>query len=227
MGRTSPYVLGRRGTDIAEPTAYGVYWGIRAALNHRSGSDRDLCGVRVAVQGLGEVGMRLCRLLERAGAQLVVADRDAVRVAMAVAEFGATAVRPADVLTADVDVVTPCALGGVLTGPVIERMRATVVAGAANNQLADPGSAQLLAERGILYAPDYVVNAGGVINNAALLAGPENYDRHEVLRKARGIHDTLLEVFRIAALDGVGVTAAADRLARARMMNVAVTVDRR
>lgn len=150
------------GGDPGPFTAYGVFAGIRTAVEHKLGR-KDLVGVTVAVQGLGDVGYYLCRFLHEAGAQLFVADLDDKRIARVVDECGATAVDPSQVVAMDVDVFAPCAMGGVLN----ESIRAKIVAGSANNQQRDEinnTESKMLAARGILYAPDYVINAGGLIS---------------------------------------------------------------
>src|SRR5262245_25417678 len=140
-------------------TAHGVYLGLKAALAYRKGSDR-VSGARVAVQGLGSVGWSLCQQLHAEGALLTVADIDGSKVKNAQAEFAATVAAPNDTVQADADIFAPCALGNALTEASIPGLKATIVAGSANNQLATHGCAKLLMERGVLYAPDYVINAG-------------------------------------------------------------------
>ena len=154
------------GGDPSPATAEGVLLGMKAAVRARLGFP-DLEGIRVAVQGLGNVGYALCRMLNAAGARLVVTDIDQAAVERAVTEFGALAVAPDEILARDVDVFAPCALGGVLTAESVEGLQASVVAGSANNQLLTPEVAGILRMRGVLYAPDYVINAGGVISVAA------------------------------------------------------------
>ena len=149
-------------------TAHGVFLGLQAALRHQRGT-HELDGIRVAVQGLGSVGLALAAELHRRGARLTVADIDAARLEQARARFDAACVGPEEILAADVDIFAPCALGGVLSGDTIPALKASIVAGSANNQLARHDDAGRLRERGILYAPDYVINAGGLINVAASL----------------------------------------------------------
>ncbi len=169
LSQHTPYVsgLGRDGIggDPSPKTAYGVFLGLKAAVQERLGVEH-LYGVKVAVQGLGSVGLSLCHWLARAGADLVVADISRQRVEMAVHKYDAHVVSTAQIGLADVDVFAPCALGGVVTQELAERMPARVVAGAANNQLADVQAGQILFDRGVLYAPDFVINAGGVISVA-------------------------------------------------------------
>jgi leucine dehydrogenase len=213
MRGTTPHMVGEAGGDSSEPAAYGVFAGIRAAVEHRLERE-DLGGLIVAVQGLGQVGYILCRYLHEAGAGLVVTDVHEEAVRRAVEEFGAKAVGIEEVYDQEVDVFSPCALGGVISDATLSRLKAGIVAGAANNQLASPKLDAALAERGVLYAPDYVVNAGGVINNAMQL---EDYDRERVMRLSGKIHVTLLEVFRRADAEGIPTGRAADLIAEERM----------
>ncbi len=170
IARRSRFVLGRSSGagDLGPMTAEGVLVGLKVALRHRFGSE-DLQGVRIAVQGLGAVGLPLAERLAAAGAQLFVADLDANRVARAVERTGARPVAPHAVVEAPVDVLAPCALGGVIGPAEVGLLRCALVAGAANNPLATPETARLLHRRGILFAPDYVINAGGVIAATAEL----------------------------------------------------------
>ena len=195
IARETAHVAGRSGRsgDPSPVTAHGVLAGIRAAAAHRFGGD-GLDGVRVAVQGLGSVGMALAGHLHEAGAKLTVTDISEARVAEAAARFGATASDLEGIYDADADIFAPCALGAVLNDGTVPRLRAGIVAGAANNQLAEDRHGEALRARGILYAPDYVVNAGGVINVSCEVAGP--YDRDAALAKVSAIGPTLAEVFR-------------------------------
>lgn len=174
-------------------TAHGVFLGIKAALRHRRGTDA-LTGICVAVQGLGSVGRSLGEKLHREGAGLVVADLDSARVEKARLAFGARAVGPDEIIGADADVFAPCALGGIISPETIPLLKAEIVAGSANNQLARHEDARLLMERGILYAPDYVINAGGLINVAVELS-PEGYRRETAVSKVAAIQETLSDIF--------------------------------
>ncbi len=169
MARRSRYVSGLGedgiGGDPSPKTAYGVFLGLKTAVQYRLGVEH-LHGIRVAVQGLGNVGMSLCHWLARAGAELYVTDIDAGRVREAVERFGATGILPDALLDTPVEVFAPCALGGVIDDAVASTISAQVIAGAANNQLTDPGCGDTLAARGIVYAPDFVINAGGVVSVA-------------------------------------------------------------
>ena len=182
------------GGDPSPWTALGVFHGIEAAVAARLGRN-SLAGITVAVQGVGHVGVYLCRLLHEAGAELLVADvnRDSLRTLCD--ELPAEVVDPRDILFADADVLAPCALGNVLNSETIPRIRATVVAGAANNQLASSEDGFRLADRGILYAPDYVINAGGVISVAREYLGDSTEDqvRTEVCRIPERLHAIFAE----------------------------------
>jgi leucine dehydrogenase len=192
-------------------TAYGVFLGIRAALEWRFGSD-DVDGRTVAVQGVGAVGSALCRRLAEAGAKLVVADQREERVEQMVDEFGATAVSESEILRTPADVFAPCALGAVVNDHSIDALRCAIVAGAANNVLAEPRHGRELFQRGLLYAPDYVINAGGIINVSAEFA-EGGYDEPEALRRIERIPQALKEVWAISKAEKISASDAADRLA--------------
>lgn len=200
--------------DPSPMTAIGVEASIETICARLFGS-RSLAGRSIAVVGLGHVGARLAERCAKAGAQLVLADVDASKRALA-ERLGARWTTPARALTAKVDVVAPCALGGVLSAASVPRLRCRAIAGAANNQLTEERVAELLARRGILWAPDFVVNAGGVINLAVELR-PEGYDPAAARREARAIGDTLAQVLDAAETDGVTPLAAANALAERRM----------
>jgi len=215
IGEVTAHVAGTRADNADDPspaTAWGVYHGIRAALRHRHGT-ASLDGVRVAVQGTGNVGRRLCRHLADAGAELAVADADRGAAEAVAAETGAVVREPGAILAEPADVLAPCALGAVLDDTTIPALRCGIVAGAANNQLAEDRHAAMLAARGVLYAPDYAINAGGVINLS--YRGPA-YDRAAAFAHVERIHDTLLEIFDRAAREGPTTAAAADRVAESR-----------
>jgi leucine dehydrogenase len=190
--------------STAPATAVGVFHGIRASVRHAL--DRDLDGVRVLVQGFGAVGSRLAQQLRAAGAEVLVSDIDPSRI------DGFEAVDPAAVIGTECDVYAPCAMGGTITATTVEELRCRVVAGAANNQLADPALADRLHERGILYAPDYVINSGGVLHGTGLeLLG---WDHAQLDAALRGLGDTLLELY--ADSDRSPVHAAEALVARRR-----------
>nr|WP_269465771.1 Glu/Leu/Phe/Val dehydrogenase dimerization domain-containing protein [Paenibacillus yonginensis] len=205
--------LGGSGNYTAEMTAYGVYLGIEASLQEAEGS-RSLAGIRVAVQGLGKVGYALCRYLRKAGAELLVSDVNGALTDRAVREFGASAVSPGAIYAQDCEVFAPCALGGVLDRRVLAQLSCRVVAGAANNQLAGPEAAAELKARGILYAPDYTINAGGIIATALELAGSGAED---IRRRVETIGPTLAEVYRLARSAGLDTAQAAGQLAEAKL----------
>jgi leucine dehydrogenase len=200
--------------DPSPWTALGVQMAIEVACGRAFGS-RDVSGRRIAVIGLGHVGGTLARRLAEAGAELVVTDVDERRRGFA-DDIGATWSEPDAALFADVDVVSPCALGGILDDDSVPRLRCRVVAGAANNQLADGSVAQLLVDRGILWAPDFVINAGGIINIAAE-RGPGGYDEERAEREVRAIADTLGHILDEADAEGITPLAAAMAVARRRI----------
>lgn len=216
MGQTTRHVAGlSKGHDASgDPspfTAYGVYMGIKAAVKHKLATD-SLKGVRVAVQGLGNVGSHLCQRLADDGAILTVTDIHADAVQRAVDKFGAMAVAPDRIHAADVDVYAPCALGAVINPRSLPELKAKIVAGGANNQLETDPMGEALRAAGILYAPDYVINGGGIINVSAEVT--QDYDRDSVLRQVERIPVTLTEIFRRADRENRPTSAVADEMAR-------------
>ncbi|WP_205697134.1 Glu/Leu/Phe/Val dehydrogenase [Conexibacter sp. SYSU D00693] len=206
----------RGGSGDPSPfTALGVLAGVEATLEQAHGS-ADVAGRRIAVVGLGHVGLRLAELLAERGAQLVVADIREERRTDA-ERLGATWMAPEDALTAEVDLLAPCALGGVLDHELVPRLRTRAIAGAANNQLADESIADLLHARGVLWAPDFVVNAGGITNIAVELR-PEGYDAGVAVVEVGRIGETLRTVFASAAGGDVTPLTAAMELARRRLV---------
>ncbi|GHE05024.1 amino acid dehydrogenase [Defluviimonas sp. 20V17] len=186
--------------DPSPITARGIFNAIRVTARHRLGTD-DLSGRRVALQGLGHVGAYLAQMLHEAGARLVVTDMDPARVAQAVADFGAEAVPPEAILAVEADILAPCAVGAVLNESTIPALRVAAVAGGANNQLATPEDAARLQARGILYAPDFVANAGGIINVATeilRIADRETF----VAEKLAAAEATLERILASAARSG-------------------------
>ena len=199
---------GRTG-DPSPATAYGVFVGIKACVREQLGRD-ELEGLRVAIQGLGSVGYRLARHLHESGAKLWVTDLHAPAVDRCVKEFGATAV-PADAIAGDdADEFAPCALGAVINDATIGKLKARVVAGAANNQLAEARHDRALMDRGILYAPDYVINAGGIID--IHYEGP-GYDETRVREHLERIGTTLVTVFARSRREQRPTGEVADRMA--------------
>ena len=209
--RGTAHVKGVKGEggDPSPATAFGVFCGIRASVRHRLGKE-TLDGVRVAVQGLGHVGYDLAAQLHAAGATLTVTDIDADALKRAASELGAEVVGLDAIYDADVDVYAPCALGATVNAETIPRLKAKIVAGSANNQLATDADGDALARRGILYAPDYVINAGGVIH--IYHEGPD-YDHERAFAHVGGIGDVLSEIYALADRDGLATHTAADRLA--------------
>ena len=203
---------GRSG-DPSPLTALGTLQAIRAAATEVYG-DGSLNGTHVAVQGLGNVGFHLCELLADEGSRLTVTDIDQERVARVVDLFSADSVAPEDIYSVDADIFAPCALGAVINDDTVPRLKVDVVAGAANNQLAEPGHEHELQSRGILYAPDYVGNAGGLINIYGELRGWA-LDRSR--EKVEEIFGTLCKIFALAREDHTTPAAAADRIAEERI----------
>jgi leucine dehydrogenase len=216
IGQQTRFVTGLPGSggNTSVPTARGVFEGVRAAV-HFNYARENLEGVRVAVQGLGGVGSRLCAHLRDAGAELVVSDIDEAAVRRVVAETEAEAVAPSEILFVDADVLAPCALGAVLDEQTIPKLRTGIVCGGANNQLAKSWHATLLKERGILFAPDYVVNAGGALGGTAQ-AGLITQEQLETSLGAIG--DTLIRVFRIAQERDITTEEAASSLAEEKLL---------
>ncbi|MDV3456037.1 Glu/Leu/Phe/Val dehydrogenase dimerization domain-containing protein [Sphingomonas sp. HF-S4] len=198
------------GGDPSPWTARGVFLAMQAAAARRL--DRGLGECTVAIQGVGHVGSALAGMLHAAGAKLIVADMDAAAVARVSVATGAQTASLSGILTANADIFAPCALGGVLNHASIARLSAKVVCGAANNQLAEPEDGTRLADRGVLYAPDYVVNAGGIINVAAEYLG---WSQAEAAARVEATPARLLAVLDQARARGVASNVAADQLARA------------
>ncbi len=217
----TPYMLGsgERGGDPSPTTAYGVFVGLKAAVRHRLRRD-SLDGVVVAVQGLGHVGYSLCELLRREGAELIVTDIDESAIKRAKTEFGAAAVAIEDIYDVDAEVFAPCALGAILNDETVPRLRVAVVAGAANNQLHADRNGEMLKQHRILYAPDYVINAGGLIA-LSLARTPEGYTAEEALSLTARIGDTLAEIFSRADNEDRPTNAVADSIALERVRSAA------
>ncbi|NNL89662.1 MAG: hypothetical protein HKP25_11380, partial [Marinicaulis sp.] len=183
---------------------------MQAAARHHYGA-ASLEGLRVAILGVGAVGMELARLLHEEGAKLIVADVFQPSLEKAEKEFGAEIMSPEDIIAADVDIFSPCALGGSINENTIDRLQAKIVAGAANNQLRTPNMDQALADRGVLYAPDYVINGMGVISVGLEILGQWTED--EIIRRTDGIGTQLTEIFTRAEKNNVPTGAVADELA--------------
>ncbi len=213
-GETS-HVAGLMGLsgDPSPVTARGVFRAIQATMMRMEKSSR-LAGKTVAIQGVGNVGYHLARELFAAGARLTVADIHPEAVARCVGEFGAAALGPDSIHAVEADVFAPCALGGVLGETSIGELRCRAVVGAANNQLVTEYDGDRLEASGVLYGPDYIANAGGVINGSREILG---WSAKLAQSRVEGIYDTMLEVFRSAAASGITTAQAADRLAERRL----------
>lgn len=223
MAKVTKHVTGTS-TTSGNPspfTAYGVLRGIEAAVEHKLQRNDGLADIRIAIQGLGAVGFDLARRLHGKGAQLHVADINTEAVAKAADMFGATPVDTSKIHTADVDVFSPCALGAVINDDTVGKIQARIVAGSANNQLADDAHGAALAARGILYAPDYVINAGGIIEIAHGVDFGGNHDDVEIYAHLDQIHDTLAEIFQRADAESATTNVIADNMAEERFRIVA------
>ncbi len=206
-----PVAGGAAGGNPGPSTAEGVFVGMRAAVRHKLGRD-GFAGLHVAIQGLGSVGHALAGKLAAAGARLTVADIDTARAAAAAREFGATQVSVDEIMRVPADVLSPCALGAGLTAESIAALNVAVVAGAANNQLATAQDGWRLHSRGILYAPDYVINAGGIINVVAEYLGDGDAD--SVSRRIAAIEGRLTDIFVESDRAREPTDAVADAMAR-------------
>ena len=205
-----PQEDGYRGGDPSPLTALGVFEGTKAAANKAFGSPK-LDGLTITIQGVGHVGYRLAGLLHEAGARLIVADLSQQNVARVEKEFGAKSINPDQVLTTQADILAPCALGGILNKTTIPNLKVKVVAGAANNQLATESDGDRLQDRAILYAPDYVINAGGIISVAA--ERDNNATRATVEAGVRAIGPRTTEIFEQSEATGRPPHEVADELA--------------
>jgi leucine dehydrogenase len=219
--RETEYVTGvhqvHGGSGDPSPfTAYGALQGLLATLNRKFG-DEDVGKYSYAVQGLGHVGMEYVKLLKERGAKIFVTDINKALVDKAVSEYGAEAVGLDDIYDVPADVYSPCALGGTINPQTLPRLKCKVICGAANNQLADNEIGDEVVKRGILYAPDYAVNAGGVMNVALELDG---YNRERAMRMMRTIYHNLARIYEISDRDGIPTYKAADRLAEERIETI-------
>ena len=202
---------GHAGGDPSPKTSFGVFKGIEAAVSFRLGREA-VGGLTVAVQGVGNVGYHLCRFLADAGAKLLVSDIDDARVKRVCEEFGATSVACDEIVACQADVLAPCALGATINAQSIPTLQATIVAGGANNQLETPDDGKRLADAGILYAPDYVINGGGIINVASEYF--DDADDDEVLRRVAEIGPRLTGIFEVAKKSDKPTNEIADEMAR-------------
>jgi len=220
IGSQTKHVVGMAGGsgDPSPMTALGTFTGLKSAVRYRLGKN-DLKGLKVAVQGLGNVGYHLCRHLHEAGAKLYVTDMAADKVDSAAREFGATPVALNAIYDTDAEVFAPCALGGILNDEIIPRLKAQIVAGAANNQLAETRHGDVLRQKQILYSPDFVINAGGLISvyyeHLSRSTG-KPFDRQSVLDQVAKIGDTLDSIFKRSDSEGISAGLAADRVAESR-----------
>ncbi|MDX1603020.1 MAG: Glu/Leu/Phe/Val dehydrogenase [Salinimicrobium sediminis] len=215
----TPYVTGisesKGGAGNPSPiTAYGVFMGMKAAAKYRYGSD-DLQGKRVLVQGIGHVGESLVDHLTKEGAQVIISDINQQKLTEIRDRYNATIYGGADVYAADVDIYAPCALGATINDDTIERFKVDIIAGAANNQLADDRRHGLvLREKNIVYAPDFLINAGGIINVYAELEG---YGKKEIMEKTENIYNTTLEILNSAEVNDISTHEAALKVAQQRI----------
>ncbi|HET7656404.1 MAG TPA: Glu/Leu/Phe/Val dehydrogenase dimerization domain-containing protein, partial [Luteimonas sp.] len=193
--------------DPSPFTAYGALQGLMATLQKKFG-DEEVGKYSYAVQGLGHVGMEYVKLLRERGAKIFVTDIHKDRVDQAVSEYGAEAVNPDEIYDVNADVYSPCALGGTVNEQTLPRFKFKVICGSANNQLATNAIGDEVAKKGILYAPDYAVNAGGVMNVALEITG---YNRERAMRMMRTIYHNLTRIYEIAERDGIPTYRAADR----------------
>jgi leucine dehydrogenase len=194
-------------------TAYGVMRAMQAAAKHRWGS-ANLAGRKIAIQGCGSTGYHLAKELYKCGARLTVTDIDAARVKRVVAELGVSAVAPEEIFSVEADIFAPCALGGVINDETLSQLKVGIVVGSANNQLGEERHGDALDELGITYAPDYVANAGGIINGCRELL---NWGIAQTTPKVHAIYDTVLNILQLAEASGVPAHRMADRIAESRL----------
>ncbi len=217
----TPYVTGiseaKGGAGNPSPiTAYGVFMGLKASAKFKYGSD-DLEGKKVLVQGIGHVGETLVDYLVHDGAEVFLSDINEERLQEVSKKYGAKIFSEKDIYSADVDIYAPCALGATINDDTIDRLKVDIIAGAANNQLADEvAHGEILQKRGIVYAPDFLINAGGIINVYAEL---ENYDKKEIMRKTENIYNTTLRILEKAAKDDITTHFAALQIAKQRILD--------
>jgi leucine dehydrogenase len=212
LSRITPHVAGLpdQGGDPGPYTARGVYLGVKAAAKHALGTD-DLAGVHVAIQGVGSVGGGLARYLAQQGARLTLADVDTKRAGELAAELGGDVVAADAIMDVEADIFSPCALGAILTGSTVAALKVKAIAGGANNQLATGPEGRMMADRGILYAPDYVINAGGIIN---VLRHIDRADDAEINRRIDAIPGRLAAIWAESDASGVTPADVADNMAQ-------------
>ena len=200
-------------------TSFGVFRGIEAAVEEVYGS-KDLTGKVVAVQGLGAVGYGVCEYLHKAGAKLFVTDIRKESIDRVVNDFGATSVAPDKIYEVECDIFAPCAMGAIINDFTIEQLKCKIVAGSANNQLAEPRHGDMLVEKGILYVPDYVINSGGVINVYEEIKG---YNAERAMGRASNIFNIVKQIIQISKDENIPTYKAADRMAEQRIEKVGKT----
>jgi leucine dehydrogenase len=207
----TPFVTGTEGKsgNPAPFTALGTFLGIKASVKHKLQRD-NLEGLTVAVQGLGSVGYALCEHLHSAGAKLIITDINQEALAKAEKAFGAKIVSLDNIYDQEADIYAPCALGATINDETIHRLKVNIIAGCANNQLALPEHDHALLAKGILYAPDYVINAGGIIN----VSFEDNYDKDKSTQKVSEIYNTLMDIYRHADAENLPTGIVADEMAR-------------
>jgi leucine dehydrogenase len=197
-------------------TAYGIYIGMKAAALEAFGDD-SLEGKTITVQGVGNVAYTLCKHLHEEGAKLIVTDINQDAVQRAVNDFGAVAVAPNDIYSQEADIFAPCAMGAIINDETIPQLKVKVVAGSANNQLKEERHGDELEAKGIVYAPDFVINSGGVINVADELYG---YNNERAMKRVETIYDSITRIFEISKRDGIPSYIAAERMAEERINRV-------
>ncbi len=202
--------------DPSPVTAYGVFIGMKACISKKMGKT-NFEGLKIAIQGLGHVGMHLCKYLYDAGAKLYVTDIDPMIMGEAIEQFSASPVDPNEILNMDVDIYAPCALGATIDEKTINQLKCKIIAGAANNQLAENKLGIELKKKNILYAPDYAINAGGLINVSNELEG---YNRNRAFSQAEGIYDTLMEIFYRSEKEDISTNKASDLQAEDRLEKI-------
>lgn len=203
--------------DPSPVTAFGTYVGMKAAVKRKLGKE-SLSGLKILVQGVGHVGYHLCDYLHKEGADIIATDIDAENLKRAANDFKAEAVAPDEIMDLEADIYAPCALGATLNDETIPKLKAPIVAGAANNQLeVEAKHGEMLKENDILYAPDYAINAGGLINVANEIEG---YNRERAFSQAEGIYDTLETIFGLAEKENIPTHAAAEKVAEKRMSDL-------
>jgi leucine dehydrogenase len=206
------------GGDPSPVTAYGVFLGMKASLKERTGSD-SLGGKRILVQGVGNVGEALVKLLAGENAKIFISDINDTQLQKVSGEFGCEIVEQSRIFDHDMDIYAPCALGAVLNSDSIARLKCSIVAGSANNQLEDEAiHGQLLLDKGILYAPDFLINAGGLINAYSEYQG---YNRDRAMQDTERIYQLTLDIFKKSVRDGVTTVAAAKKIAEERISSIA------